>query len=74
MIRKSGSRFSEKPALGPRPGGSCSNNNLTRDCPFPQISRALNASVPLGKAAYAAWTTHYKYKWFAGLVPGRSGQ
>src|ERR1700722_12253377 len=53
MIRKSGSRFSEKPALGPGPGGSCSNNNLKRDCPFPQISRALDASAPLGKARTA---------------------
>src|ERR1700722_8642711 len=55
MIRKSGSRFSEKPALGLDPGITLKQPSKAR--PFPQISRALDASVPLGKAARAAWIT-----------------
>jgi hypothetical protein len=43
---------------GARPKGSCSNKPK-RDCRFPRISRALDASVPLGKADGAAWTRQY---------------
>src|SRR5579863_994912 len=62
MIRKSGSRFSKKPAHGLEPGGSHSNNHPKHGCRFPPISRALDASVPLGKAARAAWITHQAHR------------
>jgi len=38
---------------GATPEGSYSNNKPKRDCRFPRISRALDASVPLGKAGAA---------------------
>jgi hypothetical protein len=42
------------------PGDRAQTTIYKRDCPFPQIPRALDASVPLGKAARAARTRHYQ--------------